>query len=73
MHFVTDKYDRGPVFFRYPVLIRPDEMPESLGARVNKIEHTWQSFITNLVLNGEISWDGVDPKSLTVPSWYNFL
>lgn len=58
MHFVTPKYDEGPVFFKYPVIIKEDDTPETLFARVNKVEHGWQSFITNLVVNGEIRWDG---------------
>jgi len=69
MHFVTDKYDLGPVFFRYPVLLRPEDDADSLGARVNKIEHGWQSYITNLVIQGEISWDGKNPASLRVPEY----
>lgn len=73
MHFVTNEYDQGPVFFRYPVLIRPDDDADSLGVRVNKIEHGWQSYITNLVVHKKISWDGVDPSSLKVPKDYKFL
>lgn len=73
MHFVTEEYDKGPVFFRYPVLIRDEDTADSIDERVNKIEHGWQSFITNLVVNGEISWDGKDPDSLKVPDWYSFL
>lgn len=67
MHFVTDEYDRGPVFFRFPVLITDDDTPDTLGARVNKVEHCWQSYITNLVVYGKIYWDGKDPNSLVVP------
>lgn len=69
MHFVTEKYDEGPVFFRYPVLIRDDDDADSLGTRVNKIEHGWQSFVTNLVVNGDIHWDGQNPQSLVVPEF----
>lgn len=69
MHFVTEEYDQGPVFFRYPVLIRPDDDADSLAARVNKIEHGWQSFVTNLVITGQIHWDGVRPQSLVVPDF----
>ncbi len=69
MHFVTEEYDKGPVFFRYPVLIRPNDDTNSLGSRVNKIEHGWQSFVTNLVVTGQIHWDGKDPKSLVVPEF----
>ena len=71
MHFITDKpeYDDGPVFFHYPVLIREDDTSETLGARVNKIEHAWQSYVTNLVVAGEIRWDGRNRNSLVVPSF----
>jgi folate-dependent phosphoribosylglycinamide formyltransferase PurN len=69
MHFVTEEYDRGPVFFRYPVWIRSDDDADSLGSRVNKIEHSWQSFVTNEVLHGRIHWDGVDPDTLFVPNY----
>jgi phosphoribosylglycinamide formyltransferase-1 len=70
MHFVNENYDEGPVFFRYPVLIRPEDTAESLGARVNKIEHGWQSYITNLVLEGQIC---LKDGKVIVPDWYRFL
>ena len=73
MHFVTEKYDEGPVFFRYPIDILPDDTPETLGKRVNEAEHYHQPRITNLVVNGQISWDGKDPKTLKVPLDYKFL
>jgi len=73
MHFVTEKYDEGPVFFRFPILVREDDTAETLAERVNKVEHCWQSYITNLVVMGEISWDGKDPDSLIVPEGYSFL
>lgn len=72
MHFVTEKFDEGPVFFRYPVLIHDTDTVETLGERVNKIEHAWQSWATNLVVQGYISWDGENPHSLKVPDWYKF-
>ncbi len=68
MHFVTEKYDDGPDIFRYPIAIRPDDTPETLAKRVNKIEHAWQSYITNLVVKGDISWDGKNPDTLKIPS-----
>lgn len=72
MHFVTKKFDEGPIFFEYPVLIRKDDTAETLGARVNKIEHGWQSWVTNLVVQELITWDGKNPESLKVPEWYRF-
>lgn len=67
MHFVTEEYDRGPKFFDFPVEILPDDDADTLGKRVNAAEHVWQPRITNLVLNGQIRWDGHDPESLVVP------
>ena len=72
MHFVTqggaDEYDRGLKFFEYPVAITADDTDETLAARVNEYEHGWQSWVTNLVVHGEISWDG--SGSVVVPDWY---
>lgn len=57
MHFVTDSgsdktaYDKGPVFFRLPVLIRPEDTAETLAARVNEKERAWQAHVLNLVVH----------------------
>lgn len=67
MHFVTENYDEGPKFFEYPVWIRPNDTAETLAARVNKIEHSWQSFITNLVVSRQIS---LVEGRVVVPDWY---
>ena len=72
MHFVTEKYDEGPLFFKQFVPIHSDDTPETLGARVNEMEHRWQPYITSLVVNGKISWDGKDPNTLTYPNDYRF-
>jgi folate-dependent phosphoribosylglycinamide formyltransferase PurN len=64
MHFVTEKYDEGPLFFSQPVEILPDDTADTLAARVLEAEHKWQPIITNKVLIGEISWDGQNPESL---------
>lgn len=67
MHFVTDEYDRGPLFFSQPVEILPDDTPETLAKRVNEAEHRWQPIVTQKVLDGEISWDGKTFESLKTP------
>ena len=66
MHFVTDEYDRGPIFFMYPVEIFPDDTPETLAKRVNAAEHKWQPIMTEKVLKEDISWDGNDPGTLEI-------
>lgn len=70
MHFVTKEVDGGPVFFRCHVPIDTEDTPEILAHRVNVNEHTYQPFITNLVVSGLISWDGKDPASLQLPEGY---
>lgn len=67
MHFVTEEFDAGPVFFRLPVYICPDDTPESLQKRVNEQEHGWQAYITSLVVNGIIRLEG---DKVIVPPWY---
>jgi folate-dependent phosphoribosylglycinamide formyltransferase PurN len=64
MHFVTEKYDEGPLFFSQSVPILPDDTAETLAKRVLEAEHKWQPVITQKVLTGEISWDGKNPNSL---------
>jgi folate-dependent phosphoribosylglycinamide formyltransferase PurN len=64
MHFVTEKYDEGPLFFSQPVEILPDDTADTLATRVLEAEHKWQPIITEKVLTGEISWDGQNPESL---------
>lgn len=58
MHFVIDfdekGYDRGPLFFRLPIKPHDDDTAESIGRRVNEKERAWQSFIMNLVIQGQI-------------------
>lgn len=61
MHFVTEEYDRGPIFFEFPVPIRPDDTPETLGARVNEKERAWQAFMLDHVLQGNIYLSPHDP------------
>ena len=70
MHFVTDEYDRGPIFFQKFVKIEEDDTVETLAKRVNETEHKYQPIITNMVVNSEISWDGKNPSSLTYPADY---
>jgi len=72
MHFVTGRFDQGPIFFCMPVVIRPDDTPDDIGSRVNKYEHAFQSWVTNLVVHEQIHWDGHDRKSLVVPDWWCF-
>lgn len=73
MHFVTDEYDAGPVFFEHAVPLTGGMDPVAIQRVVQTLEHHWQPRITNMVIHEEIAWDGVNPDSLIVPSGYQFL
>ena len=68
MHFVTEKVDRGPVFFEYKVPLQKGMSTEKIEKAVRAAEHEWQPKITNMVVHGQIRWDGKDPKTLVVPT-----
>jgi hypothetical protein len=72
MHFVTKKYDEGPLFFEWPVPILYEDW-ERMRTAVNQLEHYVQPWVTNLVVTGHISWDGRNQSSLTIPSGYDFI
>ncbi len=67
MHFVSEEYDKGPVFFRCIIPIQKNDTPDTLAARVNVLEHYYQPIITNLVVSHRIRWNGIDPGSLVTP------
>lgn len=71
MHFVTEEHDRGPAFFEHRVPLKQGMTVEEIAHKVNAAEHEWQPKITNLVVHGEIRWDGKDPKSLIAPTYPN--
>lgn len=73
MHFVTDIYDDGPVFFALPIEVEEDDTAETLSKRVNQKEHEYQPLITSMVVNEKISWDGKDAVTLKVPERYKWL
>ena len=67
MHFVTEEMDRGPAFFEYKVPLRKGMNADEIAKAVNLAEHEWQPRITNMVVHGEIAWDGKDLRSLVAP------
>lgn len=72
MHYVTSGIDQGPEIFFYPIKVRRSDTPESLGARVNEVEHAFQAFVTNLVITGAISWNGNVHSDVIFPQWYSW-
>ncbi len=56
MHFVSEEYDRGPIFFEHKVPLRKGMTTDEIAQAVNKAEHKWQPIITNKVIHGEIKF-----------------
>ena len=54
-HFVDDDYDRGPIIAQWPVPVFAGDTPESLAARVLRVEHILYPRIVNAVAGGRIS------------------
>ncbi len=73
MHFTTDEYDRGPIFFEYRVPIVSGMSAEDIAFVVHAAEHEWQPRITNMVVHGEVSWDGTNPSALKYPAGYPYF
>ena len=73
MHFVTDELDRGPAFFEYRIPLQKGVTADDIEKTVRAAEHEWQPKITNMVVRGEIAWDGENQKSLVVPEGYKYL
>mgnify|MGYP000350833744 CR=1 FL=1 len=46
---------------------------DKIGQAVHAAEHEYQPHITNLVVHGEVAWDGSNPDSLHLPADYQFL
>lgn len=73
MHFVTEKFDAGLVFFRWPIRVFSNDTATTLRDRVKSFEHTWVSRILNRVVRGEIRLPDVnDPASLVLPTPYTW-
>ena len=68
MHFVTDEMDRGPVFFEHHVPLKKGMSAGDIERAIKAAEHEWQPKISNMVVHGQIHWDGRDLKTLVVPT-----
>jgi phosphoribosylglycinamide formyltransferase-1 len=55
VHFVDAHYDRGPIIAQWPVPVRDDDTPESLAARVLRIEHLLLPRAVEAVARGTVT------------------
>lgn len=54
VHFVDAQYDRGPIAAQWPVPVLATDSPESLAARVLRVEHLLLPRVVERVARGEI-------------------
>ncbi|KPJ50221.1 MAG: phosphoribosylglycinamide formyltransferase [candidate division Zixibacteria bacterium DG_27] len=54
VHVVDEIYDHGPVLLERKVSVMPDDTPESLAARVLKVEHQILPEVINMYAQGKI-------------------
>lgn len=75
IHFVPDNgvYDCGPSCFYYPIKMYKGESLRDLQRRVNTVEHWWQWYVTNLIVNDIIYCTKEHTPRVCVPRGYKFL
>jgi phosphoribosylglycinamide formyltransferase-1 len=58
VHLVDEEYDRGPIVLQKTVAIVPDDTPESLAAKVMKVEHEIFSLALKAFAEGRVRIEG---------------
>ena len=58
VHLVDEEYDRGPIVMQKTVDIVPDETPDSLAAKVLKIEHEIFPLALKAFAEGRVKVEG---------------
>ena len=54
-HFVDDDYDRGPIIAQWPVPVAANDTPDTLAARVLRVEHILYPRVVDGVAAGRIT------------------
>lgn len=65
VHFVDEEYDRGSIVGQWPVPVLPDDTPETLAARVLKVEHRLYPLAADHVCRALA--EGREPGPLALP------
>ena len=58
VHFVDELMDHGPIILQQPVKIEKDDTPESLEAKIHKVEHRLYSEAIKLFVEGKLKIEG---------------
>ena len=57
VHFVDDDYDRGPIVAQWPVPVFDEDSPDSLAARVLRVEHALYPRVVEALASGAVALD----------------
>lgn len=68
VHFVSEHYDEGAIIAQWPVPVRSDDTPDTLGARVLGAEHKLYPWCLHLLTSGTITL-GPDGRVRGVPDF----
>ena len=58
VHFVDEEMDHGPIILQEPVEVEEEDTPESLAARVHKVEHRIYPEAVRLYVEGKLRVEG---------------
>lgn len=58
IHFVDEEYDHGPVIFQDTVPVKDDDTPDTLAARVLRLEHASYWKVVDAVCNERVKVEG---------------
>ena len=64
VHLVDEQYDTGPIVVQRPVRVEPDDTPETLAARILKVEHEIYPEAIGLFAEGRVRIEGRRIRSL---------
>ena len=57
IHFVTEKYDEGPVILQRKIIVSNKDTPETLAERVLNIEHNSYQFVVKAFCSNKITFN----------------
>lgn len=58
IHFVDEAYDRGPILCQWPVPVLSADRPETLAARVLRVEHRVLPLAVEALARGDVRLEG---------------
>ncbi len=65
VHFVDEKMDHGPIILQQAVKIEEDDTPETLEAKIHKVEHKLYPQAVKLFVEGKLKIEGRKVKVFT--------